>query len=72
MQCLQEAVPHGYLHGGVRNMGKETEIKIQFQPFSNLKFTFAIIKLEIGKKQVSQKLSSSHYNELLFGVLQRG
>lgn len=50
MQCLQEAVPHGYLHGGVGNMGKETEIKIQFQPFSNLKFTFAIIKLEIGKK----------------------
>lgn len=49
-------------------MSKETELKIQFQPFSNLKFTFSVIKLEIGKKQVSQKLSPSHYNELLLGV----
>lgn len=53
-------------------MGRETELKIQFQPFSNLIFTFSIIKLEIEKNQVSQKLSPSHYNELLFLVYYRG
>lgn len=52
-------------------MGKETKLKIQLQLFSNLILTFSIIKLEIEKNQVSQKLSPSHYNELLFGVLQR-
>lgn len=59
------------VYGGVGGIGKETELKIQFQTFSNLKFTFSIIEPEIGKKQASRKLPLSHYNEFIFSILQR-